>query len=733
MKWFSGFAILLLAGFAAFWVFTLPKSPPSAQITKQAESVEIATNVTRSSKESVAEPVAESVTQQSPVELNLATSQGGEASQPAVAKSGAVENSPMALNSDTPGQRPAPREERTGQRPIVRVEAEIGREAYNALTELKALIDSQSWEDAARLITSLDARSATGVAPFVNDQTLLTSVAVAAELVFEDYPQVRGALDEKYAALGKLRVAQATAAGDVPRLELATVQFAGTPAAEEAHLWLGDRALAAGFFARAIWHYERAADGQPETGVEVGPRIRLAAAMLGREAGRQPTSAVAFGQVSISPAEFEALVAEMRKRGKAINPVSTTSVWPVPKPGRFVAQLRGKLEGSAVERPREEVVRRANLRRSALVDRQLGTAVEDGLLYVASHFHIAAFRLTNGERVWQGEKPPGHVQRVPEWAGVPMRPLIAGDRVFVRLLYSGGPQLTCYEKASGKLLWVAESREREPLVSDPLLIDGELVALSFGTQPDQNGELKYCQFDVRTGEVLQQRELVRLGNRLNSRSGCQIAEAENGLVATLAGATMAVDGTGEVRWIRTYAMTSADDETSGRMQMPERPLVDDGRVYVAQPGVRTVECLAARTGRKYWSTEVPDVVGILGLAGDLLLVRTEVDLRALSADDGSERWRYSADSTNGTAIVDQECALVACRERVPNSADQWQIGLRWLNLADGMPIGASVIAGLHDDDPWLGPLVPYQDRIFTFFGRGQYDATRELVELAPGG
>ena len=43
------------------------------------------------------------------------------------------------------------------------------------------------------------------------------------------------------------------------------------------------------------------------------PRIRLAAAMLGRDAEMAVTRPVQFGEVSMSPAEFEALVTEMRR------------------------------------------------------------------------------------------------------------------------------------------------------------------------------------------------------------------------------------------------------------------------------------------------------------------------------------------------------------------------------------------------------------------------------------
>jgi hypothetical protein len=39
------------------------------------------------------------------------------------------------------------------------------------------------------------------------------------------------------------------------------------------------------------------------------------------------------------------------------------------------------------------------------------------------------------------------------------------------------------------------------------------------------------------------------------------------------------------------------------------------------------------------------------------------------------------------------------------------------------------VAGLEADDPRLGLLIPYQAKLWTFFGQGQTDPSRDLVEL----
>ncbi|HMC10689.1 MAG TPA: PQQ-binding-like beta-propeller repeat protein, partial [Pirellulaceae bacterium] len=399
---------------------------------------------------------------------------------------------------------------------------ELSKDTYNALTELKAVLESESWDDAARLVTSLDPVAAAGVAPYVNDRTLLTSLPVAVQLTLDDYPHVRQALGDKFAALARLRISQAINVGDVAAIELTTVQFAGTPAAAEAHRWLGDRALVAGHFARAITEYERACGTSPALD-EVMPRIRLAAAMQGRDAGSPVTQSVQFGDVSMSPAKFETLIAEMRSRGSSSVPAGASgAAESVPKPTAFESYVRSRLDGPVGDRPQEEVGRRTNQHRVPWADRQIATVVESDVMYVANRFQVTAYNLASGERIWQSQTPPGQIQRAQEWPMIPMRPLVVGNRIFARLLYSPSPLLVCLEKSSGKLLWVSENREREFLVSDPMFVQGQLVALSIAIEPDQQGLLRYCTLDPQTGEMLRQRELVRLRSTWGARAYCEV-------------------------------------------------------------------------------------------------------------------------------------------------------------------------------------------------------------------
>jgi outer membrane protein assembly factor BamB len=624
----------------------------------------------------------------------------------------------MFARRDAPGQ--------PGSEAIARIKEgwreplieEISKEAYNAMTELQAVLESEAWEDAARVVTSLDPEAAPGVAPYVKDKALLASLPVSVQLTLADFPQLRESLGGRFAALAKLRIGQAIAAGDAATIELATVQFANTEAAAEAHQWLGDRALASGWFAQAIAAYQRSLAIQPSLVVQLAPRIRLAAAMLGRDEQPPVTQPVQFGELNLSAAEFEALATEMRSRGQATGlqiPPTVTSRFAPPKPSGFEAQVRSRLDGPIGDKPQEEVGRRTNQFRVPWADRQIATAVEGDLLYVSNRFQVAAFNLTNGQRAWQSQPPPGPIQRSQDWAMIAMRPLITADRIFARQLYSPNPQLVCLNKANGQLLWAAEPIEREAIVSDPVVVQGRLIALSTAKQQDNQVILRWCSYDPQTGELQQQRDLVQLRNSWDSRACCELLPTSDGLVAVLGGVTLAIDTAGNLRWVRKQVALPAEEEPRWVLQMYHPPLLDGERMFVAQPGVRSVECLDVATGKRNWSAVLPEVVGLIGLAHGRLIARTETDVRALDPVTGQTQWRYPAAEAHSFQLADDGGILLALREQLPNQ--QWQTRLTWLDPATGPATATTPLPTLVDPDPRLGPLWPI-DRLFTSFAAG---------------
>jgi outer membrane protein assembly factor BamB len=616
---------------------------------------------------------------------------------------------------------------------------ELSKEAYNLTSELQAVLDSEAWEDAARIITSIDPEAAPGVSPYVKDRQLLTSLPVAVQLLLSDYPALQGALGERFGPLAKLRIGQAIAAGDASAVELATVQFGATAESAEALRWLGDRALSNGWFEEAIVHYQRATDRHPLLASELAPRIRLAAAMLGRDLGTPVTSVVQFNDLKMDAAQFEALVAEMRGRGTSAAVSAVTQIMPgasviVPPPTEFAAHNRSRLDGPTGDKPQEEVGRKTNQFAVPWPDKQLSVTVAGDIAYVTNRFQLAAYNLTNGQRLWQNEVPPGSMQKAQDWALIAMKPLMLRDHILTRQLYGKSPQIVCMNKADGKRVWSAERGEREFFISDPVYLHGQIVALSITLQDQQDGQgqVRWNVLDPATGELQAQRDLVRLRATWGARAVCEVLPLDHQLLVALGGVTLALDARGQVAWVRKQVTLPADEDPRWVLQTFHRPILADGRVVLSQPGTRSVISLDPATGLKHWETLIPDVLGVWGISKGQVICQTEAGVQALDVATGKRTWSALLNDLQPHALVDDQRVLVA-RKGLKADDKKPLIELTWLDAATGQPQGTTQLAALTDGTPRLGPLVPYKDRLFTFFGKGQHDPNRDVVELVPSG
>lgn len=604
---------------------------------------------------------------------------------------------------------------------------ELSKEAYNAVTELKTVLDGQSSEEAVRLIAAFRPQAVRGIAPAHDDKQLLNSIPVTIAVVLEKYPLVKGALAQKFAQTANLRIADAVRASDAAAIELAAVQFGDIPAVAEAQRWLADRSLTDGCFREAIGHYERVRKLAPGLEQELAPKLRLAAAMCGRQLGESEEGAIRFGEATVSGADFHTLVAEMRAKYAGGDSILTEKI---PQAGPFVAIVRSRFDATSGERIQDEVAKRTSEYRVPRVDRQLAVTVDNKVIYVSNRFCVAAYDVADGGRLWQSKPLTQTIQRAHDWPLIPMRPVIHGERLFVRLLYSANPVLACFEKATGKLIWATETPERESFASDPLWIDDRMLILTMANAGDQSAVLKRLRIDPRTGDVVERRDLIRLRGNWWSRRCCQVAAVEGGLVATLGGVTLAMTANGDVHWIRKHITLPAEEDPRWILQMYERPLVLGERVFVVQPGMRAVECLDSKTGRKEWQAVLPEVLGIVGHSKDVVVVRTESDIRGLDSTSGQTRWRYPVADVLGFPQCDESNVLVATSEATNGSVER-RVRLTWLRPADGGMIESSIVEGMADPDPRLGPIISLGDKSFAFFGRGQNEPTRDVVELLP--
>jgi outer membrane protein assembly factor BamB len=655
------------------------------------------------------------------------------------------ENAPLGSYARALAQRAAPQSAGAGapaeqrdawRHPLVE---ELSKDAYNFLAEFRAVLESEAFEEAARMIASVEPHTAPGVAADRRDPRLLVSLPAAIRLALRDWPALATVMEEQFADLAELRVRRALSQGDEAAVRSAALQFDATPAASLAARWLGDRALSRGHFEQALSLYDRAqrtADVALEH--ELAPRKRLAGAMLGRDLGSSVSSTVELGDVQIAANEFESLVAAMRERA-ADSPetfihgaAAAPRIQAPPAATGFTAHVRGRLDGPAGEKPNEipRHVREQNVDWAA---RQLAWVVEGDAIYVSNRFHVAAYELSGGKRKWQSPAPPGRAARAHEWSLAPMRPLVTEKHVLVRQLNADGPLLTCLDKQDGKVIWTSQPPQGEWLASDPLAVQGRLLALRLRRDSSREMSLLLCDYDSATGEPLDQQELLRLREASwTGRFVCQAAVVDDAVVAVLGGCAVCVDLTGGVRWIRRQLYLPPEEDLSWGGQHHEPPLVEDGRLFLAQPGVRAVECIDADTGRSVWTRVLPDVRRLVGSAAGRLIVETADGFLALHADSGETMWRHVAGDRLEGRFCDEN-HLVYVRQDRQRDDEALRPELVWADAATGEPRATAVLDELARKELTFGPMIAHQDRIWSFAGSGPQDPNRDIVELVPGG
>lgn len=627
---------------------------------------------------------------------------------------------------------PAPKLKDGWRNPLIE---ELSKDAYNRSSELAGFLESDSWDEAARMITSLTPDAAPGLAPAAGDRALLVSLPTAIRLTLQNYPPLAEAVAEQFQPLARLRLEQAIAAADAAAVELIAAQFPGSDSAAEAHQWLGDRALASGWFDRALAEYRTALSENVAATVrsKVQSRIRLAGAMLGRDLGTKSTTTVSFQDRIFAPDEFEQLVQDLRNRAghqsASTRPISAGEpAASVPDPGAYEVGSKARLDGTLGDKPEVEGARMVNQFKVPWVDRQLAAVLDGDTLYVSNRFQVGAYNLANGQRLWQSAPGPGaKVQQSQNWPLVPMRPLVTAERIYVRqLLQRTAPWMACLERATGKTLWTQPLGEHEYLVSDPIWIQGQLVALTL-LADERSGSLRWTVFDPDSGVIREQRELVRLRPSWLFRRCCEITPHESGLIIVLGGAMVGCTASGEVRWVRTQTMLPSEEDPTWVQQLFQRPIIREDRVLIAQPGVATVDCLERSTGRKFWSRIVPELVGMVGITHGQVIVQTQGGLRSLSLASGEPAWHCELAAMH-PAIACGEWVIVATHPKA-NEGNKQLTRLLWINAQTGKVDTEQDIAGLEGDDPRVGMLIPHQAKLWTFFGQGPTDPSRDLVEL----
>ncbi|MGE5192556.1 MAG: PQQ-binding-like beta-propeller repeat protein [Deltaproteobacteria bacterium] len=606
----------------------------------------------------------------------------------------------------------------------------LSKEGFNTLAELEATLGDQSYRDACQIILGVKPDLVLGVLPDGRDPRLLLSLPQAVDTAMRDYPGLRQTMVEQYGTLGRLRLQQALADASPQLLQALAVQFFGTPSAAAAHQWLGDRALADGDFAQAAAEFELALhSADTEQKPPLAARLRLAAAMLGRDEGAPVTEPVVFNDARLTAEAFERLVAEMKSHvaaegGAPLVAVEATAAGGI-KAVRYEVRGRVTLAGDVGQNPGNPI--------SGEVDwaaRQYAATVAGAMLYLSNRFQVSAFSLATGKQHWSvpmgKEQAPAH-----SWGLVAMRPVVVGDRLFVRRLAKNGPELVCFNDVNGKIRWT--TRPSISVASDPLLLQDRLYVFTLST-PLENGlvTLELSLINPLTGEILSQQPVIQLRNLWDRQVNCQAMVVGARLVAVAGGTVLCCDFSGRPLWVRRQLWIPPAQAPAGNEQSAGVPLVVGNRLFVTQPGVFAVECLDLDTGRRIWEQAVPDMRRLIGVAGQRVIVETARGWQAHAVSTGKLLWQHDAEQILDAHVCPPTGDLVVAH-REPQANDTWQPVLVWINPETGRETAHLPLESLADKQPMLGPLVVAGERLWTLFGRGLGEPRREAFKLTPTG
>ncbi|HJT30466.1 MAG TPA: PQQ-binding-like beta-propeller repeat protein, partial [Pirellulales bacterium] len=460
---------------------------------------------------------------------------------------------------------------------------------------------------------------------------------------------------------------------------------------------------AAGRFRQALAHYRAAArEAADGAGGSLAARVRLAAAMLGRDLGSPPEESLEFDGQQLSPAEFEQLAAEMRSRAPAAR---SDCVEPLaPPPGNYTARVAARFDGGGPPAP--EVTRPVRLARAA------------NSVIVSSGYSVAAFDPADGNRRWLFSL--AEAGKAPAWSAEPMSPLVIGSAVYVRQIGAGGPELVGLSVDTGQPLWKDRSVPRA--VCDPLLIDDRFVVCLVHDDVAGRRRVDLATLDIATGRVIERLRLAWLSGDAPS-TRCTLTVVEDSLVFATSDVVIAADLRGRPRWARRI---DARDRPPTGANSSELPWIGPGAdcVFCYQPVEGLLQSIDLSTGREHWRRVIGPARRVMAVGTERLAVRTDDGVDLYDANSGETRWHFTAAAQAVVAAASAAQPALLLVEAIPTEVPR----LRWLDLTSGQPNGESVLAGLSPGPASLTPC-SMGGAGFWLARRDPAAKTVELIEL----
>jgi outer membrane protein assembly factor BamB len=659
-------------------------------------------------------------------------------------------------SQDAPAGATQPHLQADWRQPLI---AEPDKEAATIAADFRTALVENDIRHASESIVSAATDRQAGLVAAAGDSDLLVRLSTLMEDAIRTQPQVAEMMRAEFGQRGGLRLRQAIDTGDVAMLEALAAQYPGTEAAAEARLLLGDRCLAAGDIGGARRFY-----GQARFGIAATLRERLdaaeqlAAALQGDVAAADPVAgAVAIGAARVDAGQWQKLVADLRTaRATAATGGRNlpTVVDRLPAPRTYEPMPRQRLEGDVGQNP---TVIHVDYQNAGLlpppnpatppnpaqpayaidwVARQAALVAAGPRLLASNRFQLASYDAQSGQLQWRAglgaEAGPTHA-----WAGQPMRPALSSTHAFVRRLRGTGPLLAAIRLTDGAVTWERKTGADVSFVaSDPVLVNRTLYACT-ATRTSDGHSLALASFSAADGALIDERPLTQLhGPWLTSQSvDCQLVPVGDAFVVSCGAGVACCDRGGATRWLRLEPWVPYSVDPLWLLQAQVPPLVWRDRLFVVQPAVPGVIALDAASGRALWRRGFAGVRRVVGLANaaarPLVVVERETGLAALDAESGETVWHADLpDQLDGCLVSGGDGVWAACQEPVPNEAARQPV-LVWLDGATGAVRHRTPLPQLKDVLPRLGPFLPVGDRVWTLFGRGPTEPSRDLVELLP--
>lgn len=631
-------------------------------------------------------------------------------------KAVAVENAPQVDDGQTGVLIPAWRH------PLA---LQWNKEAYNVRSELQSALSGQTYEDACRIVMSINVNDGPGLLPDMDDRQLFVSLPTAVASAMQLHPEFARLMTDRFGPLGVIRVRQAVQSGDVRGVQAATLQFFGTEAAAEAHQWLGDLDLSAGRFPSAEEHFllglahclRRQRDG-------LQSRLQLAVALNGKPvtaATQTPMQALELSESTISGGELDALVKSLATRSSPAQRFhrAIPAATPTLTPAAFRAETRAAFDGQPGLNPG-----RYEYRFGDPFGKQLAAVADEKRIYVSNRLQVNAYALPGGQQQWAQAlgSEQGEAHAMPF---TPMPPLVAGDRLFVRRLGKGGAELACLNTENGQVVWA--QRPNLQVLSDPIFWNGSLFALTLARIDDDLVQVEGTRFDFETGAATSSQPLFRLRDSADRSNAAQLTINGRLAVCSLGGISACFDGSGEIHWLRRHLWLPKQVDDLAEDFRVAAPVIHNNCVIVSVPGVRAVCCMDLETGRQIWNKVLPTLRGVVCCQGSRILLDTTGGLTALSVDDGQIVWTRSLETRLEALHADDRVVITAQRLTVaPNKTRPY---LLWLDLATGRELAQAEIDGFERTECQLGPLVHAGGKWWSLAGQGWKETKRDLVEL----